>query len=109
MVTGASAAADDPGACTATFGGPPRSTSWPLSPDSAGSAPTVAAKVPNATAMATMTTADRARRGDRSRTPRRIGSSTNVCVAHDSATTTTSRNPSNDTPDRFVRSWVTTR
>ena len=50
-----------------------------------------------------------AHRGERSRTPRRIGSSTSRAVAHDRPTTTESRTASNGSPLSPVRSGVTTR
>ena len=56
-----------------------------------------------------MTIAERARRGERSRTPRRIGSSTSTCVSHDNATTAVSRTANRVSPSRCVRAGVSTR
>ncbi len=87
----------------------PATATCPVSPVRTGSAPTVAAKVPTVTTSASITTADRARRGERRRTPRRIGPETSRLVTHDSATTTASRSASSQPPSSDVRCSVRKR
>jgi len=53
--------------------------------------------------------ATRASRGERNRTPLRIGSSTRTCVPQASNTTVAMRTPNNVPPESPVRSDVSTR
>ena len=89
-------------------GGPVNATS-PVWPVNAGCASSVAANTLTERAITIAAIAALARRGERSVTPRRIGSATNVCVSHARPTTAPRRTASSEYPSRPVRPDVRTR